>query len=323
MVRVGLVVAILGTAVLGGVSSAAACTEPDCWQGAFVPGDGATIPANAPALGFRPSNGGGEPMADLELFRILGGGEGAIALEPVGYTTEPMRERGMLAVRPDGLAPGAYLARWSGCDGPMESQFFVGAEAPLPSALGTLAVTGRRAGELSGCGESARVAYADALVELDETARPWDALLRWETLVNGRAFASHGVDREDLRASDDRVYAVCDSEDEGLHRIRRAARLPGATGVLETNEVEVTISCQVLPPPPLPPEEPEAETVPVPRPELESPPGATPAETLVPVGGGVCSAGGARGAGATPWLLFVVGTAVLSACRRGAGRSRR
>ncbi|MBA3394813.1 MAG: hypothetical protein H0T89_19355 [Deltaproteobacteria bacterium] len=47
------------------VRPADACSAPRCWPGAFVPADNATIPANAPALYWRPARDlGGEVTPD-------------------------------------------------------------------------------------------------------------------------------------------------------------------------------------------------------------------------------------------------------------------
>src|SRR5688572_27024526 len=48
------------TTLVASSRPADACGPPSCWPGAFVPGDNATIPENAPGLYWRPS------IVDLE-----------------------------------------------------------------------------------------------------------------------------------------------------------------------------------------------------------------------------------------------------------------
>lgn len=117
-----------------------ACSPPPCWGGAFVPGNHGRVPANAPALFWRPMF----VYDDLTSHRMnVVLTRAADPTTPVPLTAQSFGFGDFLLAPNAPLAPGDYvLTDHTDCDefgitGPQVA-FTVGPTAPMPSELGTL-----------------------------------------------------------------------------------------------------------------------------------------------------------------------------------------
>ena len=276
-----IAVVISGTAAWSGLAAlvcvllaapraAHACSQPTCWSAALVPGPGLerTVPANLPALYWRPLFGAGAPQPD----------PAAVTLAPIDQPDAPVALTA--SETPDGhmllgpaasLVPGTTyrLADSSVCEGTDDSGpqilFEAGEEAPLPASLGQLVATDIGVGPVeveTASGSCAASIEADrvelALVPASD-AEPWMELLHFETMVDGSAWrpssditvlsppgASWAGRGRDL------VHAACEPDPaghtnpgaaEGSHEVAMRATLPGTDLSLETGPVTVDLRC--------------------------------------------------------------------------------
>jgi hypothetical protein len=294
-----------------------ACSPPPCWGGAFVPGNHGRVPANAPALFWRPMfvyDDRTSHPANVVLTSA------ADPTTPLPLTAQPFGFSDFLFVPGAPLPPGDYvLTDHTACEefgiaGPQVA-FTVGPAAPMPSALGALtaAPEGVQQIELStslgSCSVQTPVAAAQIQLTPSDAALPWLDVLHFETWVDGKPWtyspSSVAVvppGASPLGRARDRVFHVCASMDdtvgkgveEGKHVVTMRATLPGSTQVVMSSSVEVTLQCNT------PTGDPPAG---------DSPSGAA----------GGCSAG----AGAGPWLGLAVLALVRPARRRDRGARHR
>ncbi|HEX7703432.1 MAG TPA: hypothetical protein VF403_21980, partial [Kofleriaceae bacterium] len=118
-------------------SIADACTEPACWPGYFTPADGATVPANLPAIYWRPVGANVGPAANDPTRVVL-----AAATDPtmpLAFTATVQPDGDYLIVPTAPLVAGVTytLTDHNICDGDETSgptsSFFVAPEAALPT----------------------------------------------------------------------------------------------------------------------------------------------------------------------------------------------
>ena len=320
LVMVRLVLsAVLGVIAFAAIDAqtAEACSPPSCWQGYFTPGEGATVPANLPAIVWRPVRNSTNAAPDAARVSLTTAAGVAVPLtgtvlasgDWVFTIDEPLLEGTSYVLRDlntcvDQLGPTAA--------------FRAVAPAPLPTALGSVAAQAHQLGQLevgTRSGSCSVMVDADQVgVELALPAAtvPWRDVLLYETLVDGRSWQPIRSLRQSLPAGEswsgrgtDRVYATCGIPDgdgftgvaEGTHEVTMQATLAGTSLVLSADPLAVELACT-------PPKE-----------ACETPVAAD--GTCAPATAG-CSAGGAgTSLGALGWLaLVLVG-------RRGAGRRKR
>jgi uncharacterized protein (TIGR03382 family) len=249
-------------------SIADACSPPMCWPGYFTPADGSTVPANLPAIYWRPVGANLGPAATDPTRVVL-----AAATDP----TTPLAFTAM--VQPDGdylLVPTAPLVagvtytlsdhNTCGDDamtGPT-SRFFVAPEAALPTTLGTLADTdhlrqsfevGTASGSCSAIVDGDRSTIALAL---SADALPWQDVLHYQTFVDGTQWsAQSSINGNTAPGSSwagrgvDKIYDVCMSPDAsvlgtglqpGIHDVKLTATVPGSTVALVTPDLSVDLA---------------------------------------------------------------------------------
>ena len=121
------------------------------------------------------------------------------------------------------------------------------------------------------CVDEVDAAYVDAIVSLDPSARPWERLLVWETIVDGAPYAPSGSYSPEsgyglpegyvsdaagswLGRGIDRVYATCaglpanvfdEGVEPGIHEVSFRAHLPGTDIALETGVAAIDLVCFV------------------------------------------------------------------------------
>lgn len=289
-----------------------ACSPPPCWGGSFVPGNHGRVPANAPALFWRPMSGYDLTSDPLNVVLTTA----ADPTTPIPLAAQRFGSGDFLLAPSAALTPGDYvLTDHTACEefgitGPQVA-FTVGPAAPMPSELGTLTAIPQNvqpidlSTSLGACSVQTPVAAAQIELTPSDAALAWLDVLHFETWVDGKRWqylpSSVAVvppGASPLGRARDRVFHVCSSMDdtvfrgvaEGTHVVTMRAMLPGSSQVVMSSAVEVTLQCD------RPAGDPPAD-----------PPAGAPAT-------GGCSAGASAGAG--PWL----GLALLALVRRGARR---
>jgi hypothetical protein len=256
--RTGIVFALLLLASITSVKPADACSPPPCWMGSFVPFEGATIPANAPALYWRPSSGSTPATMTLTVA-------GTGAAVPF---TEVVDGQSRVLTLTQSLVPGTQyvLEETNDCQyqQPVRSTFTAGPTAALPTTLGTTAREGAyQHGDITiataggSCSIEVDAAHATIALAHSADATPWKDLLLYETYVDGQRWAPSTAINVTTSAGAswrgrgrDQLYRVCEDNQgegmglaEGTRQAAFRARLPGSTTDLVASEVTVEIAC--------------------------------------------------------------------------------
>ena len=249
-------------------SIADACSPLQCWPGYFTPADGATVPANLPALYWRPVGANQGPAATDPSLVVL-----AAATDPntpLAFTAMAQPNGDYLIVPTAPLVAGVSytLSDHNICAGDEltgpTSRFFVAPEAPWPTTLGTLADTDHmktsfEVGTASGsCSAIVDGDRSTIVLALSADALPWQDVLHYQTFVDdtlwqgqasingttapGSSWAGRGVDK---------IYDVCMSPDAsvlgsglqpGIHDVKLTATVPGSTVALVTPDLGVDLA---------------------------------------------------------------------------------
>jgi len=269
-------------------------------QGATVPANAVTpVWLRRPHSLLPPNDGGAPTVAEGKMYRLEEGKAqpltfAAIAVEPATLVLPPFTSwdlgdgditfrqpvRRMTSSGPafeqttaliklnDPVAVGARLAfEFVECGTTGElvrREFVVGDPAPVPTTLGKLAVAlGRGMVTVSSvaCSDDVDAAYADLSVMLSADAQPYEALLRYELLVDGTPTSSyHAGVRANytttlggsaLGRGKDRLFSICpppmmvadwESRPPGTYRVQMRALLPDGSAIA-TDEVTVNLAC--------------------------------------------------------------------------------
>ena len=268
MVRIMLAFSAAALAATAAPRIADACSQPRCYPGYLVPGDGARVPANLPAVtwhAMRDNHDSEAPDPALVELREVSGD--AIPLAPTEL------EYGDYRLDLDApLEPGTSyrLTDDTVCgdgfeEGPRVT-LEATAEAPYPEALGRIEVVREDVddnlliGTASGSCTTGTVS-AVARVELEPSAEaePWVDALHFETIVDGELWtatsaitATHPPGESWIGRGRDLLYHVCRAKtsaepfpglDEGRHEVVFRATLPGTDVSLETQPVPVDLDC--------------------------------------------------------------------------------
>lgn len=260
--------------------SAEACSAPSCWAGAFVPGDGATLPANVPGFLWRPmtdyqSPGGGDP-ANVTLVDTA-----APAVQIVLTATPIAGGLYVLAPTQPLVAGKTYkLVDATACTSfpmaPLETTFTTVAAAPMPASLGVTSATDTGIGSLSvatasgTCSAQVLADRVDIGLALSADAMPWRDLLVYTTSLDGAPWSpsgainfQHAPGGSWTGRGTDRVYRVCDNSmdpstslgaDAGAHAVLLRATLPNTPLDLAATPASFTLSCD---PDPMDPTDPD------------------------------------------------------------------
>ena len=252
---------------------AAACSPSDCSPGSFFLAPDAQVPANAPALRWRPPSSYDVKSSEASLRITRDGGEPvAFELEPGPGTSEVKLIR-----FPEGLQVGsryrlnADLPPSSDGCAAKDAEFEVVAGAELPAQLGRVLLGEPRRDvvevwTVSGsCFAPVPVVASAVDLELAPEAQPWAGLFLYAHDVDGKGWGpSWTLDDPDytllpLTGAQTRVYSECAGPlpdgrpidpgvshygvDEGVHSVTIEARLPGVERVLRSDSVEVELEC--------------------------------------------------------------------------------
>ncbi|MCB9764221.1 MAG: hypothetical protein H6739_30900 [Alphaproteobacteria bacterium] len=242
---------------------AGACSPSPCSGGFVVPGEGATVPANLPALLWSPRRGSSGPDGEPTLTAEAG------AALPL--TLE--RADGLLVLRAEGLAPGGYTlntpAHCPHVYGERDRdhtlrRFTVGPAAPLPDALGSLRATPgfQPVLEVStgggSCSLEVPAATIEVVLEPDPSAMPWMEALLFTTLVDGEPwFSAHDLNAEYAPGASwtgrgrDLLFTACGEQGQwadgslppGAHEVQLQARLAGHDAAWSTPKRRFELRC--------------------------------------------------------------------------------
>lgn len=266
MFRLLLLIAISGMAVfVYPVQPAQACAPPGCMPAVFWPvfedgGEPAQIPENLARVWIR-YWGLSVSEAAVAGTRLRNGAQQAFALE----NTE-----GVIALPETQEGDEWVIEETHSCDNwayPVSSQTRVriGAAAPLPAVLGQLRVSGVRREEVQvadasgSCSSPIDAAVVEVSVDFAPEILPYRDLLRYDTLVDGATVweAPGSIVRPYSEGETVRIFVPCQTPGEyqmlpdigeGMHTIVRRAYLPTVADPVASNQVTVTISCDVTEP---------------------------------------------------------------------------
>lgn len=257
--------------------AADACSASCNWDGYFVPGDGATVPANLPAIYWRPRGDASEPTPAMVTLTTA-----ADPGTPLAFTATRAGDGGHYLLVPDApLVPGTQyiLSDANGCDydGPSgegpRATFTVGPEAPLPTGLGAMTVANlptrseTLATSSGSCSIPVTTISAEVAIDYAQAsdAAPWRDVLHFTTFVDGQRWFALGSILSTVSPGAswagrgvDRLVAVCRYDfdvppgspppsgfglPEGEHQVQLRATLPGTDLALATETEDVLLRC--------------------------------------------------------------------------------
>ena len=327
--------ALAGTLVVSeGVASA--CSAPMCYGRTteLLPQAGKTIPSNTRGVVVfapRVASGAAEPATTFT--KSSAGGP-----ETVAFTREGAPGRPTLFVPTNGFEVGASyeVTVDSSCEGkepPTAVTFTVGPAATKPTTLGKLQQSDAGVKPLivaagAQCSMVISAAQVSFEVVLSAEAKPWEALLQYETIVDGKPWQASSDARMQVHPSGgwkgrgkDLVYSSCEAKGtaglgQGPHQVVVRATLPGNPAVtLESTPLAFDLTCgPPTTPPTTPSTTPDAGTI--------APPSATPAatpsslpETATPSTSSGCNASASDGSKGS-LVLAGIGIAAFVVARR-------
>ncbi len=267
---VGLgVVALLASA---SARPADACTAPRCWPGHFVPGNGTRVPANLPAIYWRPMrvlDPQGGSIADPRWVTLA---TTAAPTTPLPFTATRLANDDYLLVPDAPLVAGTRYLLTDATTCPEDSVlgprvvFAVGPAAELPVGLGRLGIPrgGQFVRELAAggtCSREAEVREVELVIDGSREAALWRDALHFETRVDGALWTPQRSIIEPLPPGAswfgrgrDIVYTVCGPPFDvttlpaGLHRVEMRATLPGTALSLAAEPIDVLLECRAATP---------------------------------------------------------------------------
>lgn len=245
--------------------SAGACSQPSCIQGRFTPGDGVTVPANLPAIHWRPTISFGTAMPDPSLVTLATTTD---PTTPLAFTATALPGGDYLLVPDQSLVAGtSYIVK----DGKTCGQtpgpsvtFTAGPTAPRLTQLGTLTAVAANVSPLTvptgsgSCTTNVSADQATVDLALAPEAMPWLHAMLFETVVDGTVWRSQAsVDVSPWTGIGvDRIYHVCATSDPGAslgldagsHDVTLRASLPGSTTVVTSTVAAAVLQCDEVPP---------------------------------------------------------------------------
>lgn len=239
---------------------AQACGPTPCVPAKLTPAGG-TIPANVPGVFWRPLIDAHHPDDRPDPARIsLTRAADPATLLP--FTATPTGSSSFLLVPDEPLTVGeTYLATDATiCEayGPpgASTRFVVGPPAPLPTTLGTLAVSDLVVGKMdvpmqfTPCGVEVTAARQTVELTLAPEAVPWRGVLQLEVSVDDRPWTSSRY--EDRTAyTQDWIYHVCATDDasadpgvaSGSHTVRMNGKIAGTTMQIFSSTATIDLNC--------------------------------------------------------------------------------
>ena len=324
--------AALGGTLVVSEGIARACSAPICFGATseLLPLRGKTIPSNAPGVLVFSARGGSTSDPATAFTKST-----PVGPETVAFTRERAAGRPDLFVPTEGFEVGASyeVTVASTCESevpPTTTQFTVGPAAAKPTTLGTLQRTDasvKPLGVAAGAQCSVQISAAQVSFEVafSAEAKPWEALLQYETIVDGKLWRASSDARMQVHPAGswrglgkDLVYVSCEANGslglaQGQHQAIVRATLPGNPAVtLESTPLVFDLNCGS---PTTPPTTPDSGPV---APPSATVPGATPSSpsgTSTPSTSSGCSAAASEGSKGS-LVLAGIGVAACVAARR-------
>jgi hypothetical protein len=244
-------------------STAEACSAPACWPGVLTPNEATPVPANLPGIYWRPLSGA-NGVAGTDPANVVLATAAAPDTE-LPFTTTALEDGAFLIVPTQPLVDGtSYVVNdLNTCDGSgtgPSASFAVGPSAPLPIALGSVAVTyeAHLPTDVPTSSGSCSTEVFAHLVGLTPTliaeALPWTAVFHFEVLVDGAVWqTTDSINTQPSPRGTWQLYHSCASGDvdpgahtglsQGAHTVAVRATIPGTSTVLLTEEITVEMSC--------------------------------------------------------------------------------
>jgi hypothetical protein len=233
-----------------------ACTPISCFEGEFIPHDGGVVPANAPALAWRPPSYRNSPLRPaVHLIRLD-------THEQVEVAVLGDSDTALLELRPVSLIEGVRYRLETDADGctTAPAEFEVVEATPLPTNLGMPAVADSALEDIRVWTNSgtcyAPLPVTRLSIELGQTAAgdAWADLLVYRAIVDDQPWTPSLEHR--LTSSTALVFSRCPPQpgqqiDPGIqerglalgeHTFRFEADLPGAMSVSST-ELSCELAC--------------------------------------------------------------------------------
>ncbi len=246
------------------------CSAPVCRQADFLgfegtSGVGGQIPANTPALAWRPEVSWGGFGDQPPAFTLWVNGATVAAQASLGPDSAYF-ELSFSAPLPEGRLSfsGASACNMPNSE-PYRAVLTVGPAAPLPTALGTLEVESQGPGDVTistvnssaMCFEVMRANRAAVTVNFSADAEPWASLFIYQTYVDGgrwnpthvapmllnigASWEGRGRDLVVVDCANNPAHSPALSP--GTHTVYMRATLPGTDLSLQTPPVTVNLTC--------------------------------------------------------------------------------
>jgi hypothetical protein len=264
----------IGSAVaLASPRPADACSRSSCFGGYFTPASGSTVPANTPALFWRPLHGLTTYNPTLVTLTTSSNISLAFTLTlvgPLGYVTQydhvivpeqPLVEGTTYTLTDSNVCSSDMI------EGPSVT-FQAGPAAPMPTELGTLSLTFAGIAPLvvttssGSCTAEVEAARTVVTLTLAADALPWRDALHFETLVDGRPWTELNLLTTPPGSSSqgrgrDLLFRICHTDDPGVvpgldgnpHEVSMRATLPGSDVALTTPALSFQLECPAEPDP--------------------------------------------------------------------------
>lgn len=253
--------------LVGVVGQIAACEPLPCESGYLLPTQG-TIPENGPSILWVPARGSAWPQP-------VSASKPSVYLQRDGTTVSAV-------IEPTLTSSGGYWVRsksgWKqgkhyelkaenrceiGAGSPLFSTFNIGPPAPTPIKLGRLTASAPDKGLLKvgtgigSCSVQASAVWVDVDLALDPSTLPWESVIVYETLVDGKKWlVSDAIRTSPIPGSSwlgrgrDRIYALCDPNSpgfegvaEGTHEIVMRGHVSGREDWIQSDPIRVELRC--------------------------------------------------------------------------------
>jgi hypothetical protein len=228
--------------------------------GAFTPSDGATVPANLPALHWQPMDQTRDSKADPALVTIATTADLDV---PLGFTPVPQSNGDYLLMLEEPLVPGTsyVITDRNTCDtgSALRAVFHAGPTAPLPTSLGSLSRTAGTVATLAlkPPGGTCQMPFeADQVMiglEVAADAAPWRDALLLQTDVDGKPWsAPNNLSQREAPETTwggtgvDLVFRGCVPDTGGLsagvHTVVMTGVIPGVATSLSSADM-IALAC--------------------------------------------------------------------------------
>jgi hypothetical protein len=254
-----------------------ACSPPACRAATFVPAEGVHVPANAPGVVWTPLfdafNHAPPDPAQVSLVRA------ADPSTPLPFTARAIRYSTAFLLVPDAplTAGETYVVSDArACTEYGEptagtgatARFVTGAEAPLPTALGTITTAAQLSAtrtipvSTGECTKDMAVVQRTITLAMDATAVPWADLLQFQVFVDNQqssgdfTLVRSSVDGRAIGARVD-VFRTCPTlatdTTPDTRQLQLRATMEGTAAPVVSTTIPITLVCPAWSPPPVDP----------------------------------------------------------------------